>query len=90
MTELGIVTDPEAFREAGRAWHASYALDVTDFVREGENRLEICVTSNLANRLIGDLRRPPAERTTWALREHYEKDAPLPSSGLIGAGAATR
>lgn len=40
-------------------WKAPFAHDVTDFVREGNNSLEVKVTNLWTNRLIGDELLPP-------------------------------
>ena len=39
---------------AGVLWYPPYETDISDFVRSGENIIEIKVTNNWANRLIGD------------------------------------
>lgn len=65
-------------------WHAPYALDVTDAVQPGRNRLEVAVTNLLVNRLIGDQQRPASERRTWSTHQPYTKDSPLLPSGLLG------
>jgi hypothetical protein len=41
-------------RSAGVLWYPPYAADVTDFLQPGDNTLEIMLTTNWANRLIGD------------------------------------
>ena len=68
---------------AGGVWTAPYKLDITDFVKEGENTLEIDVTNNWINRLIGDYRLPESERGTWTYR-NPGKDAELQQSGIVG------
>ena len=41
-------------KSAGVVWYPPFRADITGLVREGENELEIAVTDNWANRLIGD------------------------------------
>ena len=41
-------------KNAGTLWKPPFAIDVTDYVVEGKNKLEIRVTNLWANRLIGD------------------------------------
>ncbi len=67
---------------AGGVCFAPYRLDVTPFVREGENRLEIEVCNLWANRLVGDDGDP--DRPTWTSKECCGKSTKLPKSGLLG------
>ncbi|WP_273447089.1 glycosyl hydrolase [Neolewinella agarilytica] len=39
-------------------WKPPYTVDVTDYVKAGNNQLEVAVTNTWANRLIGDERYP--------------------------------
>ena len=41
-------------KNVGVLWYPPYRTDITDFVKAGDNTLEIAVTNNWANRLIGD------------------------------------
>jgi hypothetical protein len=50
--------------EVGVYWKPPYIADITDYIKEGENRLEISVTNLWINRLIGDERLAPEERKT--------------------------
>ena len=45
-------------KDAGVLWYPPYQADITDFLKAGENDLEIVVTNNWANRLIGDEQEP--------------------------------
>jgi hypothetical protein len=45
--------------EIGNVWKPPYRLDITDVVRSGRNDLEIRVTNQWTNRLIGDEQLPP-------------------------------
>jgi hypothetical protein len=54
-------------------------------IREGENSLEIAVTNNWINRLIGDAGLEPDTRITRTNISHKIKpDQPLTPSGLVG------
>ena len=71
-------------KDAGGVWTWPYKLDITDFVREGENTLEITVYNNWRNRLISDLKLPEGERKTWTNNMPYGVGDDLQSSGLLG------
>ena len=64
-------------------WCPPYSVDITDFVSEGENELEIEVTSTWFNRLAYDAALPEAERKTWTLNGPQVGSA-LRESGLMG------
>lgn len=68
---------------AARLWCAPYACDITPYLEEGENELEVEVTSTWYNRLVHDAGLPESERRTWTL-SGPKADAPLHPSGLLG------
>lgn len=70
-------------REVARLWCPPYACDISDFVKPGENRLRIEVTSTIYNRLVLDAAKPEADRKTWVLGGP-KADAPLADAGLYG------
>ena len=70
-------------KSAGIAWKAPYRLDVTAFVKPGENALEIRVANLWVNRLIGDAQ-PGAEKIGFTTAPTYVANAPLRPSGLLG------
>lgn len=69
---------------AGGVWTAPYEIDVTDFVKAGNNELKIEVVNNWMNRLIGDAKLPVEQRKTWSPINPYTAESPLQVSGLIG------
>ena len=79
--------------DVGTLWKPPYIADITDFVQEGDNRLEVSITNLWINRLIGDEKLPPEERktsTNLVNEARYDKiretnaDKYLRISGLLG------
>jgi len=71
-------------RRVGGVWTPPYRLNVTDFVKAGDNLLQVIVVNNWQNRLIGDQQLPVGERPTWTPVNPWKSDSPLQSSGLLG------
>lgn len=69
---------------AGGTWTYPYQVNITSFVQEGENTIEVKVVNNWMNRIIGDMNLPENERTTWCFVNPYNKDSTLQPSGLFG------
>ena len=69
---------------AGGVWTPPYKVNISDFVKSGENIVEVEVTTTWKNRLIGDLKLPEAERKTWVTAQPWQADSPLQKTGLIG------
>ena len=70
-------------KEAGTCWTSPYVLDVTRYLREGENRLQVEVTSTWFNRLVYDAGLPEESRKTWTIAGP-KAHAPLKEYGLLG------
>ena len=72
-------------RPAGVWWSPPYEREVTSFLREGENTLEVRVTNLWPNRLIADLRESPSDRLTRTnLLGRYTGESPYTISGMLG------
>lgn len=69
---------------AGGAWTPPYKVDISNLLKNGENTIEVEVTTTWKNRLIGDLNLPEAERKTWVTAQPWNADSPLQKTGLIG------
>jgi hypothetical protein len=89
--DLGNVQELAAIRingkEVSTCWISPYRTDITDFVNEGKNLLEIDVTNLWVNRLIGDGKLPKENRRTQTNIVKFDTpDAEkyLRISGLLG------
>jgi len=70
--------------DLGVVWCAPWSVDITDAVLPAGNQLELEVVNTWANRIIGDLKLPEAQRLTWTVKPHFTADSPLLPAGLIG------
>ena len=68
---------------AGGVWTDPYCLDITPFVHDGENTVEVDVANNWVNRLMGDMKLPESQRRTHT-NIYPGSDTELQASGLIG------
>jgi hypothetical protein len=71
-------------KEAGTLWAMPYVLDITNFVKDGANRVELEVTNLWPNRIIGDAQPGATHRFTHTNIRKYTAGSPLLPSGLIG------
>ncbi len=69
--------------DLGTLWCWPYAVDITDALVDGENELEVWVTSTWYNTLVHDAHLPPESRTTWTIAGPAA-DSKYLDSGLIG------
>lgn len=67
----------------GTLWCKPYALNIGDYIREGENVLEIDVTGTWYNRLVYDASLPESDRKTWVIKGP-NKNSKLVPYGLLG------
>ncbi|MDR1096732.1 MAG: glycoside hydrolase family 2 [Tannerella sp.] len=68
----------------GGVWTSPYSVNITGFVKKGENTVEIEVANNWMNRLIGDRQLPEKDRPTWVNVNPWKADSKLQPSGLLG------
>lgn len=64
-------------------WAPPFRTDITEFLKEGTNELEVEVTNTWHNRLSYDQSLPPKKRKSWTL-SGPKKDSPLQTSGITG------
>lgn len=53
-------------QDAGIVWCSPWTLDITKYLVDGENEIEIHVANSLTNRMIYDATLPPNERVTYS------------------------
>jgi hypothetical protein len=73
-------------KDLGLLWKPPFRLDITGAVRHGENKLEVLVTNQWVNRLIGDELLPPENEygpggAIKVIPEWYLQGKPKPSGG---------
>jgi hypothetical protein len=97
ILDLGEMNDIAALlkvngKNLGVLWYPPYSVDITGALKKGENKLEIAVTNNWANRLIGDEQEPAdfewgkdrgekMGRAMLAYPDWFIKNEPRPSQG---------
>ncbi|MBO5819838.1 MAG: hypothetical protein J6R21_09145, partial [Bacteroidales bacterium] len=69
----------------GAIWCSPWEIDVTDYLQEGQNALEIQVVNQLCNRMIGDLYLPENQRTTFATTPIVKLGDQLLPAGITDA-----
>jgi hypothetical protein len=69
---------------AGGLWAAPYRIDITGFVKEGGNVVEVEVVNTWKNRMIGDARLPATERRVEPATNKMRPEKPLQEAGIIG------
>ncbi|SBW06818.1 glycosyl hydrolase [uncultured Dysgonomonas sp.] len=69
---------------AGGVWTYPYRVNISKWIKEGENTIEVEVSNNWINRLIGDQQLPTEQRKTWTPVNPWNSSSELQSSGLLG------
>ncbi|WP_262485542.1 glycosyl hydrolase [Croceitalea dokdonensis] len=64
--------------KVGVSWMPPFRVDITDYVKSGENQIEILITNQWSNRLIGDERYPPNDGG-YQLGPHRATDLTMPA-----------
>lgn len=70
-------------QEVSTLWYSPKQVDISAYVKQDENALEVKVANLWVNRLIGD-KQPGANPVTWTAAPTFKPDAELRPSGLIG------
>jgi hypothetical protein len=91
LIDLGTINDLAEVSINGRTlaalWKQPYEVDVTEVLKPGNNQLEIKVTNEWTNRLIGDRSAPANKKILSAPPPPLGGLGPpptLPTSGLLG------
>lgn len=71
-------------KSAGILWKKPFAIDITNGMKPGNNKLEIKVTNLWVNRLIGDAQLGVTNKISYTTQPFYRADSPLLPSGLLG------
>jgi hypothetical protein len=71
-------------KSLGILWKTPFRVNVTEALKEGENKIEIKVTNLWVNRLIGDQQPGVKKKITYTTMPFYRADSPLLPSGLLG------
>lgn len=71
-------------KSIGTLWRAPFTIDITDFVKKGDNTLEVEVVNQWTNRLIGDAQPDCPHKYTFTTYSYFSAASPLIPAGLIG------
>ena len=88
ILDLGNVLDLATVKlngkNLGTVWTAPWQVDLGTAAKTGSNTLEITITNPWNNRLVGDLKLPPAKRRTSISLATVKANTPLQAAGLLG------
>lgn len=70
-------------KEAGTLWTFPYRTDISKYLKNGKNQLEVEITNTWFNRLVFDANQPESLRKTWTINAPH-MNSPLRESGLLG------
>lgn len=70
--------------EAGLLTHAPYEMNISRYVINGSNAIELHVSNNPENRMVGDLMLPETLRVLKEVSPTVTKATPLHPSGIVG------
>ncbi|MRG48008.1 glycoside hydrolase family 2 [Chitinophaga sp. SYP-B3965] len=71
-------------KHTGVWWTHPFRGDISAYIQEGQNTLELRVVNLWPNRIIGDNYLPADKRFTKTNVKKFDKDYPLRKSGLLG------
>lgn len=71
-------------KSLGIVWKTPFRVNLTEQIKEGENKLEVKITNLWVNRLIGDQQPGITKKITYTSAAFYSGSSPLLPSGLMG------
>lgn len=71
-------------QDCGIIWKYPYTVDITNFVKRGENSIRVELTNLWVNRLIGEENLPAEQRSCYVSVKFFDADSPLYESGILG------
>ncbi|MDR1372260.1 MAG: glycoside hydrolase family 2 [Dysgonamonadaceae bacterium] len=71
-------------KDAGGVWTYPYRIDISQFVKDGENTVEVEVVNTWKNRIIGENNLPEKERRVVPASARVRPGKPMIESGIIG------
>ncbi|HEX5284422.1 MAG TPA: glycosyl hydrolase [Bryocella sp.] len=72
-------------QKAGLVWAPPYNVEITTLLRPGVNKLDIAVTNEWTNRIMGDRALPPDQRVLRGpIPPRFGPPVPVPDSGVAG------
>lgn len=88
MLDLGTVKNIAEVSVNGRVvtvlWKTPFRTDIGEYLKEGENSLQVKVTNLWPNRIIGDAQIDATEKITFTPAAFYNAGSPLLPGGLPG------
>ena len=70
-------------KEVATVWCSPWEADISPYIMNGENTLEIQVVNSLNNRMVGDASLPESKRVTYAYPEITTPNNALVPSGIM-------
>jgi hypothetical protein len=71
-------------KTAGGLWTSPWRLDVSEFLVEGRNTLEVELANTWLNRLVADKQPGKKDRKSWLTLDNISPSQPLQPAGLLG------
>ena len=70
--------------DCGIVWLPPYRVDITPYLKAGQNTITVQVINTWNNRIVGDLNSTSVKYSNTNLRSKFKANGPLLTSGLLG------